>query len=172
MTDSYDPSSPNSFRLGQPESDCALIFVSHVRPHSDALSHVQVEMIGSGLAARCTVESLDGDSGFRLPPSKSSSTTTGEEVLEYDPQQLSSFFAEMAVEPRAWDGAKCWRSLAGELTFAASCDALGHVTIEARLSPIPWKPTWSTSVTLVYPLGDLDRLSRELRLWFEDDGRD
>ena len=66
----------------------------------------------------------------------------------------------------AWDGARSWQSLGGELRVEFRTDPFGHVAIRFVIAPKPWTPTWSASCVFEYDLGDLTRLAGELSEWF------
>lgn len=148
------------FELGLP-GEPQVRFVDWTRPHDDALTFVGVELHGPGLAASCSVESLDGDSGFLEPPVR-----RGEDSAAYDSKSLSEYLRELSQSPQEWEGHRAWRSLGNELKVSATCDPRGHVALTFTIQPRPWQPTWAASVSLQYPLGDLDRIASEMEAWF------
>jgi hypothetical protein len=139
-TDVHRVSSQLSRFVIQGEQDAVALVLSDVeQPHGDELTFFRAQLLGEGLSAECPVESLSGDEGFRTDPAAS----TTPEVTTSDSVRLSAFLTGLAGLACPWEGLKGWRSLAGDLTMYASCDATGHVTLTARIEPRPWRPTWS-----------------------------
>lgn len=103
------------------------------------------------------MESLSGDGGFHIG-------TGGEASLEAI--RLADWLRALGSS-RPWSGSVGWRSLADELRFHATCDALGHVSLTIERHPWDWSPLWSATITVSYALGDLLGLADAVADWFD-----
>ena len=70
------------------------------------------------------------------------------------------FLKELLKSPRGWTDSKSWRSLEGQLSYVATCDPTGHVTIAVTLGSDWDSRYWSSTIYLHYELGQLEELSR------------
>jgi len=122
---------------------------------------VTCEVIGPELSARHYFESLEGLEGSRVEQGEDLTAARNRELVS-----LSTFLGDLAGGPR-WEGAQEWQSFGGDLRVAATCDPLGHVTLTLTVARRTYKPatSWSTTITVVYALGDLGELARELDAW-------
>jgi len=150
----------NPFTVSPPDSPVAVTFGKPEQPHGDELTFFEVHLVAEGLNAGIVAESLSGDWGVRELPEQSEG-----DVTRFEDISLSGFLRELGGA-MPWDGFKRWRSLADELSFGASCDLSGHVTLVAAIRPRPWEPTWEASATFMYALGDLPSVADALELWF------
>lgn len=83
-------------------------------------------------------------------------------VDTYDPVgRLASFFRDLATHSHGWRGEKDWGSLEGELSFVATCDATGHITLRVRLRGGPFYH-WSLAGVLLLEAGQLDNIAKQV----------
>ena len=91
-------------------------------------------------------------------------------VRLYHPLELavawSAFFEDLAASWRAWEGAKEWSSLEGDLTLEAVHDGQGHVALSVSMRS-GWRDhahgpaeDWTVRGTLDLEAGRLDDLAR------------
>ena len=80
---------------------------------------------------------------------------------------LHTFFQELANLANAWQGARAWESLEGELSLSATCSTLGQVTFLVRLSHHAGSPEdWEVRARLVTELGQLEKIAKEAKTFF------
>ena len=80
---------------------------------------------------------------------------------------LQIFFQELASFTNAWQGARAWESLEGELSLSATCSTLGQVTLSVKLSHRAGSPEdWEVRARLVTELGQLEKIAKEAKTFF------
>jgi hypothetical protein len=91
-------------------------------------------------------------------------------VYFYEPHDLPSFFADLALHWRGWQGKKEWSSLEGELKFNASSDSTGHINLSTQLRNKPYVFGWTLSTVLLLEAGMLEQIARDAKKFFKQDG--
>jgi hypothetical protein len=80
---------------------------------------------------------------------------------------LHIFFQELAGFPNAWQGARAWESLEGELSLSATCSTLGQVTFFVKFYHRAGSPEdWEVRARLVTELGQLEKIAKEAKIFF------
>lgn len=77
------------------------------------------------------------------------------------------FFRDLADQWRGWEGSIEWRSLEGDLALSAETDRCGHVVIRVEIGPVFREHAWSARVFARVDAGQLDRLHRQARIFFD-----
>jgi hypothetical protein len=150
-----------TFRLSAP-GDPVTVLLHPPGPLGEGFVRFDVQLVGSGLDARCAVETLSGDIGFLTRPV----VADGDRTIHRE-RSLSRLLGELGRSAGPWDGSIGWWSLEGTFVVEASCDALGHVTMTVTLEPRTWEPPWTITVTVNHVLGDLLPLADRLSHWFD-----
>lgn len=95
---------------------------------------------------------------------------SGEIEVENPPYGMSpaALFKQVAEEWSGWKGEKGWGAIEGEFNLSATCDSLGHVTFVVELNPNGYPPCWSANLSLVVDAGQLEELSNDAKLFFDE----
>lgn len=80
----------------------------------------------------------------------------------------AALLKEVAEEWSGWKGEKNWGAIEGEFYLSATCDSLGHVTFVIALNPNGFHPSWSASLSLAVEAGQLEELSKDAALFFNE----
>ena len=80
---------------------------------------------------------------------------------------ITDYFDDLAKSWRGWTGEKCWSSLENELTFRATADSVGHITLAFELRLGPYATDWTVSGTVALEAGQLERIASEAENFFE-----
>lgn len=87
------------------------------------------------------------------------------------PQDLSNFFRQLANFTKPWNGSQDWESLEGELALSVTCTTLGQVNFQVEISQRTGaSEAWSVRVGIETELGQLEKLAREAKLFFQEKG--
>lgn len=78
----------------------------------------------------------------------------------------SSFFRDMADQSEGWPGTRTWESLEGELSFSASHDGLGHISMETCLKSGCDEYDWLAQTVVMVEAGQLEGLARKAAVFF------
>jgi hypothetical protein len=91
-------------------------------------------------------------------------------VYSFEPTSsgLTSFFRDLAVHWRGWQGKKEWSSLEGELKFAATSDSTGHISLSVQIRQGAGSFGWLLSAVLLIEAGNLEQLTHNIEKIFED----
>jgi Family of unknown function (DUF6228) len=87
-------------------------------------------------------------------------------VYDIQPQRWSSYFADLAMSWRGWDGVKEKSSLEGHLELSASSDPLGHIRIRVVLRGIDASSAWRAETDLYLEAGQLDLVAKRAAQFF------
>lgn len=119
----------------------------------------------------CSERSDDG--AVRLMTARLVAPGLSAERLVYEPEEcggyasLASFFEEMAVSWRGWEGEREFYSLEGDLAMTAVHD--GHVRIAARLTEHSGPDQWTVQAKVVIDAGeDLTNAATAIRALVQD----
>ena len=83
-------------------------------------------------------------------------------------QSLSDFFQELAALTNPWKGSKDWESLEGELSLSVTCATLGQVSFLVEIRYREGGPeAWLVQGSIVTELGQLEKIAREAKVFFE-----
>lgn len=72
----------------------------------------------------------------------------------------SALFAEVAAEWRGWRRQKVWQDLEGRVSFSASCDSTGHVTLRVELKGQDYDS--GLTVNLMFETSQLDAMASSI----------
>ncbi|HEY6206150.1 MAG TPA: DUF6228 family protein [Chthoniobacterales bacterium] len=89
------------------------------------------------------------------------------EVYELGPpKHLATFFRDLAVHWRGWQGEKHWGSLESQLSFRAKADSTGHTYLDVELRGGSCHD-WRLRGSLVIEAGQLDKIASEIESFVE-----
>ncbi len=71
-------------------------------------------------------------------------------------------FLEMAAERKGWSQKKTWTDLEGRVSFEATCDLTGHVTLIVTLVGEDYQSRLRAIIK--YDLGQLEKMAGDLSL--------
>ncbi|HJR08887.1 MAG TPA: DUF6228 family protein [Pyrinomonadaceae bacterium] len=81
---------------------------------------------------------------------------------------LPSFFKDMAMNWRGWEGEKRWESVEGDLKMTCTSHPLGHINLAVELHSYLDDPfVWDVRCSLVLESWQLDVLADEARKVFQ-----
>ncbi len=126
-------------------SDPSLKAVFHSRRYDESgwLDSFIVEVGATDFHASTRVE----NPGYGHPPSK--------------------LFEELALSWKGWTGTKVWVAMEGELELKANCDSVGHVIVTVSIPAYASARKWSSQAYVPIEAGQLERVAREAKLFFE-----
>lgn len=88
-------------------------------------------------------------------------------VYDIRPDQWATFFNDLAVHWRGWQGVKDHESIEGHLRIEAeAADSLGHITLRMCLRGVDVPHLWMAEISLVVEAGQLDNLARQAQAFF------
>jgi hypothetical protein len=79
---------------------------------------------------------------------------------------ITSFFQELEVNWRGWQGTKSWRSYAGELELEAVSSLQGHIAFHVVASPRSYQADWKAELMVVIEPGQLQALVGQFAQFF------
>ena len=79
---------------------------------------------------------------------------------------LIELFSQIAKEWKGWKGSKSWESIEGEFGVKATCDNLGHVTLNLSIREWNDPEPWDVNVDLVLDTGQTERVSKQINSFF------
>ena len=131
----------DQFRLATPGGAQAT-FSSRMIDSNGWVDSYAVELLANDFRASTVVE----NPGYGHPPSQ--------------------LIAELAAAWQGWNGVKSWLALEGELRIEATCDALGHVTLNFTIPAYSGQKHWTASANVVCEAGQLEALVKEAHAFF------
>lgn len=90
--------------------------------------------------------------------------------VENPPYGMSpaEFFERIAAEWSGWKGAKEWGAIEGEYNLSATCDSLGHITLEVEINRNGYPLCWPGILSLIIEAGQLEKLARDAKAFFNE----
>jgi len=89
-------------------------------------------------------------------------------AYEYEPVHLKKFFDHLAANWRGWTGKREWGSLEGELSFSATSDSTGHITLLVQMRSGSSPFDWRLSATLLIEAGKLGEIAASIGAFVDD----
>lgn len=95
--------------------------------------------------------------------------SASQRINECWPGEWTTFFREIALNWRGWNGVKCRGSMMGDLEMSCTNDGRGHIALRVRISGDATDDTWSAVDTIHLEAGQLDAVARSVAAYFGED---
>ena len=84
-------------------------------------------------------------------------------VYIYEASQLASFFSDLAVYWKGWEGEKQWQSVEGDFLLGCRSNSRGHVAVRVTLKSGPYEDDWSVTAIIHIDAGQLGEIASKVR---------
>ena len=84
-------------------------------------------------------------------------------VYIYEPHSLASFFEELAVNWKGWEGVKQWHSVEEDFALSCTSDSLGHVAMEVTVKSGVYEDDWCVKAVIQVEAGQLEEIAAKVK---------
>lgn len=84
-------------------------------------------------------------------------------VYIYEPYALASFFSDLAVHWKGWEGEKVWHSVEEDFALSCTSDGLGHVAMKVTLKSGSYEDDWRVQAVIHLDAGKLEEVASKVK---------